>query len=372
MCRDDSQLINDIVKDVWKMLSLMYPNELKGLVRIVRNTKCIETLLQKHKKIGLWGMGGIGKTTIAKQIFANNFTDYDSVCLLENVREDTEKFGITHIRNRLFCEMLRRPISTSEVVGLHTFIKRSLIGKKVFIVLDDVNDTEQLEDLCSYLDELGSDSKLIITTRDSHMLDGRVDKIYEIKKWQLWESLELFSLGAFKQRHPKEGYERLSERAVAYAGGNPLALRVLGSHFHSREANFWESELSHLENNESSLSKIEKVLKGSYDGLTTREKEIFLDIAFFFKDENKDFITRILDACGLNATSGIKLLEEKALVTISNSNRIQMHDLLQKMALKIVRYNTDFTRRDPRERSRLCDIEEVCDLFKSNKVIKQH
>ncbi|MCI24570.1 TMV resistance protein N-like, partial [Trifolium medium] len=114
------------------------------------------------------------------------------------------------------------------------------------------------------------------------MLDGRVDGIYKVKKWKVEESLKLFSLGAFKQRHPKEGYEVLSKRAVAYAGGIPLALKVLGSHLYSRGTDFWESELKHLENNVESLSKIEKVLKGSYDGLTIREKEIFLDIAFFY------------------------------------------------------------------------------------------
>jgi adenylate kinase len=360
------------VKDVWKMLSLRYPNELKDIIQIDENNKEIDSLLKKHKKIGIWGMGGMGKTTIAKQIFAENFAKYDCVCFLENVREDTERNGEPHIRKKFLCELLRRTVTETEVVGLHTFIKRILIGKKVLIVLDDVDDIEQLEDLCSYLDELGPDSRIIITTRNRHMLDGRrVDGIYMVKEWKIQESLKLFSLGAFKQGHPNEGYELLSKRAVSYAGGIPLALKVLGSHLYSRKPDFWESELKHLENNVESLDKIEKVLKRSYDGLKTiREKEIFLDIAFFFNNESKDFSTRILDACGFDATSGIKLLEEKALVTISNNNKIQMHDLLKKLALKIVRYKEPSIR--PGERSRLCDTEEVRDVFKSEKVIKEH
>jgi hypothetical protein len=95
---------------------------------------------------------------------------------------------------------------------------------------------------------------------------------------------------------------------------------------------------------------------------------MFLDIAFFFKDENKDFVIRILDACGFNATSGIDLLKDKALITISNENKIQMHDLHQKMAFDIVQYKNDQTKRDPRKRSRLRDTEEVCSLLKKNKV----
>ncbi|KAJ1420330.1 disease resistance protein [Sesbania bispinosa] len=58
-----------------------------------------------------------------------------------------------------------------------------------------------------------------------------------------------------------EGYEGLSKRAVAYAGGIPLALDVLGSHLLSRNAEFWDSELSYLENNEESLGEIQKVLQ---------------------------------------------------------------------------------------------------------------
>jgi hypothetical protein len=76
-------------------------------------------------------------------------------------RKATEKFGVTCIRNKLLCELLRRPLTESEVLGFHEIIKQRLIDKKVLIVLDDVDDTEQLEDLCRYHDELGPDSRLI-------------------------------------------------------------------------------------------------------------------------------------------------------------------------------------------------------------------
>ena len=43
----------------------------------------------------------------------------------------------------------------------------------------------------------------------------------------------------------------------------------------------------------------------SYDGLNESEKVIFLDIAFFFKGTNKDYVVNISDACNLNPTYGI-------------------------------------------------------------------
>ncbi|CAJ1950914.1 unnamed protein product [Sphenostylis stenocarpa] len=68
----------------------------------------------------------------------------------------------------------------------------------------------------------------------------------------------------------------------------------------------------------------------------------------------KDHVIRILDACGFEATSGVDVLEDKALITISNRNIIQMHDLLLKMGLEIVRQESSG---HPGSRSRLKDDE---------------
>ncbi|MCH81541.1 TMV resistance protein N-like [Trifolium medium] len=299
-------------------------------------------------------------------MFSNHFAQYDSACFLENVREEVEKFGLRYIRNKLFSALLKREITASDILGA-TFIERMLSGRKVFIVLDDVGNAAQLEYLCEELDDLDPNSRLIVTARDRHTLRRKVDEIYEVTAWDFEKSLRIFSLAAFKQNHPKDGYKLLSQRAVVYAGGIPLALKVLGSHFYSRNLEFWEPELKYLETKGESLHEILEVLKVSYNGLTAREKEIFLDIAFFFKDEHREFVKRILDAYGFNATSGIDILKDKALITISNFGGIQMHDLLQEMAFDIVRQKKDRTSRDPGKRSRLRNIEDVCDVFKNSK-----
>ncbi|KAL6315948.1 hypothetical protein AAG906_013782 [Vitis piasezkii] len=75
----------------------------------------------------------------------------------------------------------------------------------------------------------------------------------------------------------------------------------------------------------------------NYDGLDDEEKNILLDIACFFKGEDKDYIMVILDGCGFFSLSGIRALIDKSLLTISWSNEIMMHDLIQEMGREIVR-----------------------------------
>ncbi|XP_057455153.1 disease resistance protein RPV1-like [Lotus japonicus] len=366
--KDDSQVIWNIVNDVSQKLHLRYPNKVEGLVGIEEHCTEIGYVLGKVGRIGIWGMGGIGKSTIAKAIFVKYFPQYDSVCFLENVREESHKHGLTYIRDKLLSELLKEQVTTSNISG-SAFIKMRLSSRKVFIVVDDVDSFEQLEYLYGEFRDLGQGSNLIVTTRDKHLLNGRVDKIYEVKQWNFQESLVLFSLAAFQKSNPKKGYEGLSQRAVKYAGGVPLALKVLGSHFHSRnDPEFWKSELNYLESKKEPLKKIQEVLQVSYKGLErTEQQEIFLDIAFFFKDENKDSVIRILNACGFNAISGIQILQDKALISVSSINTIQMHDLLRDMAFDIVRKGIT----DPGRRSRLRDIEEVHNVLQNDKETRE-
>jgi hypothetical protein len=47
---------------------------------------------------------------------------------------------------------------------------------------------------------------------------------------------------------------------------------------------------------------IQEILKISYDGLDDSVKNIFLDIACFFKGQESDHVTSILEGCGFFST----------------------------------------------------------------------
>ncbi|KAI9101468.1 hypothetical protein K1719_023950 [Acacia pycnantha] len=358
ICRDESQLIRNIVNDILKRLNHMYPiSTLQGLVGIEENADCIESLLENVSIIGIWGMGGIGKTTVAKAVFTKLSFQFESCCFFENLREESEKYGLKHIRDKLLRELLKEEES---MVG-STFSMRRLSCKKVFIVLDDVNNIKQLDYLAKECHSLGPGSKVIITTRDKHLLLGRVNEIYEAKPLSYYKSVSLFNLKAFHKDNYESGYEELSERVVAYAKGNPLALITLGSCLHSKTTEEWESALTKLE--KTTHEDIYAVLKLSYDGLNYEEREMFLEIACFLKGESVAKVVALVDSYGYHARIGLRTLVDKALVTISHY--VEMHDLIQQMGREIVCQECI---KDPGRRSRLWNPDEIYAILKNNQV----
>ncbi|KAI9107328.1 hypothetical protein K1719_021716 [Acacia pycnantha] len=270
-CRDEAELIQNIASDIIQKLNHGLSSALANIVGIDENCDAIELLLEQFSTVGIWGMRGIGKTTMAKVVFAKFYSQFDGSCFLENFREKSEKHGLKYIHDKLVNELS---------------IDGSLEGlnhRKVLIVLDDVSDTNQLDYLEDETPPLRHGSKVIITSRDRHVLEKRVERVHKAIALGYDNSLKLFNLKAFPKDGYKSEYKELVERALAYAQGVPLTLTRLGSFLHSKTIEEWESALSMLEKR--TLPNVQDVLQLSYDGLDDEERKVFLDLAFFLKGE---------------------------------------------------------------------------------------
>ncbi|KAL6327534.1 hypothetical protein AAG906_021625 [Vitis piasezkii] len=315
----------------------------------------IDPLSNDVRMVGIYGFGGIGKTTMAKVLYNRIGAQFMIASFIANVREDSKSRGLLYLQKQLLHDILPRRKNFIRNVdeGIH-MIKDRLCFKKVLLVLDDVDDLNQLEALAGDHNWFGPGSRIIVTTRDKHLLEvHEMDALYEAKKLDHKEAVELFCWNAFKQNHPKEDYETLSNSVVHYVNGLPLGLKVLGCFLYGKTVCQWESELQKLQREPN--QEIQRVLKRSYDVLDYTQQQIFLDVACFFNGEDKDFVTRILDACNFYAESGIGVLGDKCFITILD-NKIWMHDLLQQMGRDIVRQECP---KDPGKWSRLCYPEVV-------------
>ncbi|CAN6688287.1 unnamed protein product [Malus baccata var. baccata] len=371
----EAVLVKNVVDDIWNKLICESSCDLNGLIGIERHIEQIESLLCIHSPeapiaVGIWGMGGIGKTTIAETVFHKLSSKFEASCFLRNVRENSEQAnGMDRLEEKLLKEISKKEDPS---VG-STFVRESLSRTKVLIVLDDVSDSMQMDRLAGKRLPYRTGSRIIITSRDRRTLRPTVeeDKIYKVEGLKPDDALQLFYSRAFKNNiTPRTDYEELAKKAVDYAGGIPLALVLLGSSFlNCKSKEEWEDELNKLK--EFPDENIQKVLRLSYDRLGRNEKEIFLDIACFHKGKNVDEVKRMLDIRGFHAARGIRVLVDMSLISIDSTWKnlpwksciIQMHDLVQEMGRTIV---LEQCIEDPGKQSRLFKNKDVNRVLQNN------
>ena len=369
-CRPEIEDIKDIVE--WISHNLKYdalPYIAKNLVgiypRVMELMSCLALGSYNVRFIGIWAMGGMGKTTLARVVYNMISKKFEVCVFIEDVREKIEKYGVVPLQEKIIAVLKEKDMKIEEMYDGVLKIYNRLCKKKILLVLDDVDKLKHLEMLAGEHDWFGSGSRIIITTRDKHVLEAhRVDKIYEVKGLCREDSLQLFSSKVFKEKHVPNDYLKLSNRFLSYAADLPLALEVLGSSLIGRSLDEWNSVLKRLK--QYPEEDIFQVLKISFDGLQKPQKEIFLHIACFFNHHKKDYVVEKLNILGLYPGIGLKELIDKSLLKIINEDIVWMHDLLEEMGRSIVSQEYPD---DPGKRSKLWHYEDIDKVLRKNKVI---
>ncbi|XP_059657716.1 disease resistance protein RPV1-like [Cornus florida] len=366
--RHQGELVKRVVLEVWgelKKNSLVVNEHLVGIDdHIEEMMKLLSVNYSDVRIVGIHGMGGIGKTTIAKVIYNQLSQHFESCCFLADVRETAQQpNGLVHLHNQLISNILKQKcidISTMDE-GINV-IKDRFSGKKVLVVVDDANQRIHLDALVGKSDWFGPGSRIIVTTRNKHILHlTEVSWTYEPKELDTNQSLQLFSRHAFRRGNPPEDYDTLSTDVVSTTGGLPLALEVIASFLSGMGKKEWQDTLKKLKRIPN--DQVKEKLRISYEALEHEQQQIFLDIACLFIGVDRRIAFHMWDDCHFYPENGIEVLLRLSLVKIGDTNDLMMHDHLRDLDREIVRQENF---KEPRERSRVWLLEEACEILESH------
>ncbi|XP_076949196.1 disease resistance protein RUN1-like [Bidens hawaiensis] len=248
---DEAKVIKLIVEKVSLELNLNDITVDKNLIGMEQRMQALDQSLEiglsDVRMIGIKGMGGAGKTSLARAIFDKLSINFDGKSFVENVREKASQSGLKKLQKQVLKDVLKESISVSGVHEGRNLMRKKLCGKKVMVVLDDVDHADQLDALAGDLNWFKPGSRIIITTRDVQVLNSdRVKWIHDANLLSNEEAICLFSRHAFGIDIPAHEYEKQSLEVIRYAAGLPLTIKVLGSFLRSKTKPQWRDALARL------------------------------------------------------------------------------------------------------------------------------
>ncbi|KAK9811728.1 hypothetical protein WJX72_009153 [[Myrmecia] bisecta] len=244
--QSEADLVDRISVDVLNKLNPRareLPSIRVGVEAAVRNLVASAHLQQDQqvKVLGLAGMGGIGKTTLAKALFNHLLPDFQAAnCFLADVRSRAAlPEGIQKLQHQVLrdlCGKADLPSDADEGIAL---LRHCLGGHKVLLVLDDVApqsgpDSPDMVSSLLVFESLPSGSCVIITSRDKSVLErAGCTPVVDVSLLDKEQARQLFSMHAFPTALEPSGLSELVSSAVEACQGLPLTLKVMGALLHN-------------------------------------------------------------------------------------------------------------------------------------------
>ncbi|XP_058007404.1 uncharacterized protein LOC110653611 isoform X2 [Hevea brasiliensis] len=300
--------------------------------------------------IGVYGMGGVGKTTLAKEVHRQAIEEklFDVVVMVA-VNQTPE---LRRIQSEI-ADVLGLTFDVEEIPGrANRLYERLKKEKKVLIILDDIWKQLDLKAVGIPLGDVCRGCKILLTSRSQDVLsrEMRTQKEFRLDVLQDEEAWSLFEMTLADAKDSE--LPPIAAEVAKKCAGLPLLLLTVATDLRNRESYAWNDKLKQLSvfDNEEIYAKVHSVLESSYNDLPGNEVKSFFLLCGLLGLSNIPIRSLLKYVMGLSLFKHISTVKEarnkvytlidtlKAKCLLIDGDKygfVKIHDVVRDTALSI-------------------------------------
>ncbi|RCV37456.1 hypothetical protein SETIT_8G064400v2 [Setaria italica] len=296
----------------------------------------VDDLDERNTKITtVWGMGGVGKTTLVDHVYKIVKLDFDAAAWVTV----SKSYQVDDLLKKIAREFGISIASNMEMIRVVDVIRNHLEGKRYILVLDDVWDQDMWINNIMPVFPTNCCGRFVLTSRSSEVASvATINCAINLEPLRENHSWKLFCNEAFwnsdDKRCPSELFD-LAGKFLQKCNGLPIAIACIGRLLSIKPHSEWETVYKELESHSTNnaIKSVDTILRVSLEDLPSELKNCFLHCAMF--PEDYEIKRRRLIRHWI--TSGF--IRKKGNETLEQVAEGYLNDLVNRSLLQVVRKN---------------------------------